>query len=87
MEFQVGIELCSVSPWKEVSTFWQTGRAEPQNDGTLSSVGNVRAVAYKLELPQELGRGLEFTWEREDQFQKKYPHLFTKTAPSSSIAS
>nr|GEZ24383.1 putative reverse transcriptase domain-containing protein [Tanacetum cinerariifolium] len=26
-------------------------------------------------------RGLEFTWEREDQFQKKYPHLFAKTAP------
>ncbi|GJU76798.1 hypothetical protein Tco_1273868 [Tanacetum coccineum] len=28
-------------------------------------------------------RGLEFTWEREDQFRKKYPHLFTKIAPSS----
>ncbi|GJW70463.1 putative reverse transcriptase domain-containing protein [Tanacetum coccineum] len=32
-------------------------------------------------------RGLEFTWEREDQFRKKYPHLFKKTAPSSSAAS
>ncbi|GJU25199.1 reverse transcriptase domain-containing protein [Tanacetum coccineum] len=35
-------------------------------------------------------RGPEFTWEREDQFQKKYPHLFTKkrkTAPSTSVAS
>nr|GFD18526.1 putative reverse transcriptase domain-containing protein [Tanacetum cinerariifolium] len=32
-------------------------------------------------------RGPEFTWEREDQFQKKYPHLFTKTAPSSSVVS
>ncbi|GJU94872.1 putative reverse transcriptase domain-containing protein [Tanacetum coccineum] len=29
-------------------------------------------------------RGPEFTWEREDQFRKKYPHLFTKIAPSSS---
>nr|GEY21449.1 putative reverse transcriptase domain-containing protein [Tanacetum cinerariifolium] len=29
-------------------------------------------------------RGPEFTWEREDQFKKKYPHLLTKTAPSSS---
>ncbi|GJY69377.1 hypothetical protein Tco_0472359 [Tanacetum coccineum] len=28
-------------------------------------------------------RGPEFTWEREDQFMKKYPHLFTKIAPSS----
>ncbi|GKA72380.1 putative reverse transcriptase domain-containing protein, partial [Tanacetum coccineum] len=32
-------------------------------------------------------RGPEFTWEREDQFKKKYPHLFTKSAPSSSAAS
>ncbi|GKD20173.1 putative reverse transcriptase domain-containing protein [Tanacetum coccineum] len=32
-------------------------------------------------------RGPEFTWEREDQFRKKYPHLFTKTKPSSSVAS
>nr|GEW59439.1 putative reverse transcriptase domain-containing protein [Tanacetum cinerariifolium] len=31
-------------------------------------------------------RGPEFMWEREDQFKKKYPHLFTKTAPSSSAA-
>ncbi|GKF52376.1 hypothetical protein Tco_0159286, partial [Tanacetum coccineum] len=32
-------------------------------------------------------RGPEFTCEREDQFKKKYPHLFTKTAPSLSVAS
>ncbi|GJR55623.1 hypothetical protein Tco_1406144 [Tanacetum coccineum] len=32
-------------------------------------------------------RGPEFTWEREDQFRKKYPHLFTKTASSSSVVS
>ncbi|GJZ20192.1 hypothetical protein Tco_0556782 [Tanacetum coccineum] len=31
-------------------------------------------------------RGPEFTWEREDQFKKKYPHLFAKAAPSSSAA-
>nr|GFB80005.1 putative reverse transcriptase domain-containing protein [Tanacetum cinerariifolium] len=31
-------------------------------------------------------RGPEFTWEREDKFKKKYPHLFTKTAPSLSAA-
>ncbi|GKA57652.1 putative reverse transcriptase domain-containing protein [Tanacetum coccineum] len=31
-------------------------------------------------------RGHEFTWEREDQFQKKYLHLFTKHVPSSSVA-
>ncbi|GJV46745.1 putative reverse transcriptase domain-containing protein [Tanacetum coccineum] len=32
-------------------------------------------------------RGPEFTWEREDQFRKKYPHLFTKTTPLSSVTS
>nr|GEZ71039.1 putative reverse transcriptase domain-containing protein [Tanacetum cinerariifolium] len=32
-------------------------------------------------------RGPEFTWEREDQFQKKYPHLFARTVPSSSDTS
>nr|GFC88961.1 putative reverse transcriptase domain-containing protein [Tanacetum cinerariifolium] len=32
-------------------------------------------------------RGLEFTWEREDQFRKKYPHLFARTASTSSITS
>ncbi|GJT04761.1 putative reverse transcriptase domain-containing protein [Tanacetum coccineum] len=31
-------------------------------------------------------RGPEYTWEREDQFKKKYPQLFTKTTPSSSVA-
>nr|GEV84296.1 putative reverse transcriptase domain-containing protein [Tanacetum cinerariifolium] len=32
-------------------------------------------------------RGLEFTQECEDQFRKKYPHLFAKTVSSSSVTS
>ncbi|GJW25083.1 putative reverse transcriptase domain-containing protein [Tanacetum coccineum] len=32
-------------------------------------------------------RGPDFTWEREHQFKHKYLHLFTKTAPLSSVAS
>ncbi|GJX19071.1 putative reverse transcriptase domain-containing protein [Tanacetum coccineum] len=32
-------------------------------------------------------RGPEFTWEREDQFNKKYPHLFTNHASSSNATS
>ncbi|GJV97025.1 putative reverse transcriptase domain-containing protein [Tanacetum coccineum] len=28
-------------------------------------------------------RGPEFTWEREEQMQKKYPHLFANLAPTS----
>nr|GFA75640.1 retrotransposon protein, putative [Tanacetum cinerariifolium] len=32
-------------------------------------------------------RGPVFTWEREDQFRKKYPHLFAKATSSSSVTS
>nr|GFB91832.1 putative reverse transcriptase domain-containing protein [Tanacetum cinerariifolium] len=32
-------------------------------------------------------RGLEFTWEREDQFKKKYLHLFAKSSTASDVAS
>ncbi|GJZ24432.1 putative reverse transcriptase domain-containing protein [Tanacetum coccineum] len=32
-------------------------------------------------------RGHEFTWEREDQMQKKYQHLFTNSAPTAEVAS
>nr|GFA51855.1 reverse transcriptase domain-containing protein [Tanacetum cinerariifolium] len=32
-------------------------------------------------------RGPEFTWEREDQFRKKYPHLFVRTESTSSVTS
>ncbi|GJW14471.1 putative reverse transcriptase domain-containing protein [Tanacetum coccineum] len=30
-------------------------------------------------------RGLEFTWEREDQIKKKYPHLFTSKDKSERV--
>nr|GEZ36626.1 putative reverse transcriptase domain-containing protein [Tanacetum cinerariifolium] len=32
-------------------------------------------------------RGPEFTWEREDQMQKKYPHLFLNSAPMADTTS
>ncbi|GKB71185.1 putative reverse transcriptase domain-containing protein [Tanacetum coccineum] len=32
-------------------------------------------------------RGPEFTWEREDQMQKKYPHLFLISAPMAETTS
>nr|GFA74056.1 putative reverse transcriptase domain-containing protein [Tanacetum cinerariifolium] len=32
-------------------------------------------------------RGPEFTWERENQFRKKYPQLFTTSAPSKNATS
>ncbi|GJW07798.1 hypothetical protein Tco_1570221 [Tanacetum coccineum] len=149
MEFQVGDKvMLKVSPWKGVVRFGKRGKLNPRYVGPFKVLKKVGAVAYKLELPQELSRvhntfhvsnlkkcysddplvvpleglqvddklhfveepveimdrevkqlrrsrvpivkvrwnsrrGPEFTWEREDQFKKKYPHLFTKTAPSS----
>ncbi|GJS57420.1 hypothetical protein Tco_0652204 [Tanacetum coccineum] len=122
MEFQVGDKvMLKVSPWKGVVRFGKRGKLNPIYVGPFKVLKKVGAVAYKLELPQELSklyfveepveimdhevkrlkqsrilivkvrwssrRGPKFTWERDDQFQKKYPHLFTKTAPSSSAAS
>ncbi|GJR89200.1 putative reverse transcriptase domain-containing protein [Tanacetum coccineum] len=150
MEFQVGDKvMLKVLPWKGVVRFGKRGKLNPRYVGPFKVLKKVGAVAYKLELPQELSRvhntfhvsnlkkcysddplvvpleglqvddklhfveepveimdrevkqlrrsrvpivkvrwnsrrGPEFTWEREDQFRKKYPHLFTKTAPSSS---
>ncbi|GKB10748.1 putative reverse transcriptase domain-containing protein [Tanacetum coccineum] len=150
IEFQVGDRvMLKVSPWKGVVRFGKRGKLNPRYVGPFRVLKKVGAVAYKLELPQELSRvhntfhvsnlkkcysddplvvpleglqvddklhfveepveimdrevkqlrrsrvpivkvrwnsrrGPEFTWEREDQFRKKYPHLFTKTAPSSS---
>ncbi|GJT88966.1 putative reverse transcriptase domain-containing protein [Tanacetum coccineum] len=120
MEFQVGDKvMLKVSPWKGVVRFGKRGKLNPRYVGPFKVLKKVGAVAYKLELPQELSRvhntfhpveimdhevkqlrrsrvpifkvrwnsrrGPEFTWEREDQFRKKYPHLFTKTAPSRSL--
>ncbi|GJW88726.1 hypothetical protein Tco_0164066 [Tanacetum coccineum] len=142
--------MLKVSPWKGVVRFGKRGKLNPRYVGPFKVLKKVGAVAYKLELPQELSRvhntfhvsnlkkcysddplvvpleglqvddklhfveepveimdrevkqlrrsrvpivkvrwnsrrGPEFTWEREDQFRKKYPHLFTKIAPSEKL--
>ncbi|GKA86770.1 putative reverse transcriptase domain-containing protein [Tanacetum coccineum] len=143
MEFQVEDKvMLKISPWKGVVRFGKLGKLNPRYVGPFKVLEKVGAVAYKLELPQDLSRvqnmfhvsnlkkcyadeplvvsldglhidnklhfveepveiidrevkrlrqshvpivkvrwnfrrGPEFTWEREDQFRKKYPHLFT----------
>nr|GEZ09529.1 putative reverse transcriptase domain-containing protein [Tanacetum cinerariifolium] len=100
IEFQIRDRvMLKVLPWKGVVRFGKRGKLNLIYVGPFKILDKVGTVSYKLELPQELSRvhntfhvsdlkkcRPEFTWEREDQFRRKYPHLFTKTAPSSSAA-
>ncbi|GKB33779.1 hypothetical protein Tco_0873180 [Tanacetum coccineum] len=57
MEFQVGDRVMpKVSPWKGVVRFEKWGKLNPRYVGPFKVLEKVRAVAYKLELPQELSR-------------------------------
>ncbi|GJW79850.1 hypothetical protein Tco_0143825 [Tanacetum coccineum] len=82
------------SPWKGECTFWQTGEVKPQICWTFQGV-EIEIMDHEVKwlkrshiplvkVRWNSKRGPEFTWEREDQFRKKYPHIFTKTAMSSS---
>ncbi|GJS10758.1 hypothetical protein Tco_0367554 [Tanacetum coccineum] len=77
MEFQVGDKSSLRSqPWKGVVK-QIVGREVKRLKRSRIPLVKVRWNSM---------RGPEFTWEREDQFKKKYPHLFTETTPSSSVA-
>ncbi|GJT17435.1 putative reverse transcriptase domain-containing protein [Tanacetum coccineum] len=82
LEFQVGDRvLLKVSPWKGVVRF------EPIRSWTRCE----KAKAEKNPISQvrwnTLRQGLKYTGVTgEDQFQKKYPHLFSEPVPSSSAA-
>ncbi|GJR09460.1 putative reverse transcriptase domain-containing protein, partial [Tanacetum coccineum] len=57
MEFQVGDRvMLKVSPWKGVVRFGKWGKLNPRYVGPFKVFAKVRAVAYKLELPQEFSR-------------------------------
>nr|GFA15747.1 putative reverse transcriptase domain-containing protein [Tanacetum cinerariifolium] len=57
MEFQVGDKvMLKVSPWKEVVRFGKRGKLNHRYVGPFKLLKKVGAVAYKLELPQELSR-------------------------------
>ncbi|GJS93097.1 putative reverse transcriptase domain-containing protein [Tanacetum coccineum] len=91
MELQVGDKvMLKGSPWKGVVRFGKRGKLNPSRNSPASeSLKTVEAIAGfpLVKVRWNSKRGPEFTWEREDQFKKKYPHLFTKTAPSSSASS
>ncbi|GJU64226.1 putative reverse transcriptase domain-containing protein [Tanacetum coccineum] len=57
MEFQVGDKvMLKVSPWKGVVRFGKWGKLNPRYVGPFKVLKKVGAIAYKLELPQELSR-------------------------------
>ncbi|GKC78607.1 putative reverse transcriptase domain-containing protein [Tanacetum coccineum] len=57
MDFQVRDKvMLKVSPWKGVVRFSKWGKLNPRYVGPFKVLENVGSVAYKLELPEELGR-------------------------------
>ncbi|KAD2805415.1 hypothetical protein E3N88_38792 [Mikania micrantha] len=75
LEFQVGDKvLLKVSPWKGVIRFGKRGKLNPRYIGPFEILKRIGPVAY-----QQSKHGPEFTWEREDQMMRKYPHLFKQT--------
>nr|GEZ97679.1 putative reverse transcriptase domain-containing protein [Tanacetum cinerariifolium] len=75
MEFQVRDKvMLKVSPWKGVVHFGKRGKLNPSQIPLVKVQWNSK-------------RGPECTWEREDQFRKKYAHLFAKIVSSSSVTS
>ncbi|GJY86219.1 hypothetical protein Tco_0500245 [Tanacetum coccineum] len=57
MEFQVGDKvMLKVSPWKGVARFGKQGKLNPRCVGPFKVLEEVREVAYKLKLLEELSR-------------------------------
>nr|GEZ91631.1 hypothetical protein [Tanacetum cinerariifolium] len=57
MEFQVGDKvMLKVLPWKGVVRFGKRGKLNPRYVGPFKVLEDIRKVAYKLELPEELRR-------------------------------
>nr|GFB57481.1 putative reverse transcriptase domain-containing protein [Tanacetum cinerariifolium] len=54
-------------------------------DREIKRLRQIRILIIKVRWNSK--RGPEFTWEREDQFKQKYPHLFTNRASSSTTRS
>ncbi|GJS24838.1 hypothetical protein Tco_0453470 [Tanacetum coccineum] len=70
------------------STFHVSNLKKCLSDETLAIPLDEIQIDDKLQFIEEtVRRGPEFTWEREDQMQKKYPHLFANSAPVADVTS
>nr|GFC41019.1 hypothetical protein [Tanacetum cinerariifolium] len=96
MDFQVGDKvMLKVSPWKGVVRFGKRGKLNPRYigpfqpaevmDHKVKQLRRSRVPIFKVRWNSR--RCPEITWECKDKFRKKYPHLLTKTTPSSSAVS
>nr|GEW56845.1 putative reverse transcriptase domain-containing protein [Tanacetum cinerariifolium] len=89
LEFQVGDKvMLKVSPWKGVILDDKLNFIEEPveiMDHEVKRLKQSRILIVKMRWNSK--RGPEFTWEREDQIQKKYPHLFPNSAPMADTTS
>nr|GEV16329.1 putative reverse transcriptase domain-containing protein [Tanacetum cinerariifolium] len=89
-KFQMGDRvMLKVSPWKGVIRFGKRGKLNPRYIGPFKILAKVGTVAYRLKIPKQLShvRSPEFTLKREDQFRKKYPHLFANSVTAPNVTS
>nr|GEV75400.1 reverse transcriptase domain-containing protein [Tanacetum cinerariifolium] len=99
MEFEIRDRvMLKVSPWKGVVRFVMPLEGVHIDD-TLQFVEEPIEIMERkikrlkrsriplVKVRWNSRRGLEFTWEREDSFKKKYPHIFTNTTSSSTTRS
>ncbi|GKA60755.1 putative reverse transcriptase domain-containing protein [Tanacetum coccineum] len=100
LEFQVGDRvLLKVSPWKGVVRFdVQVPLDEIEIDENLRFVEEPIEIVERdvkklkqrriplVKVRWNSRQGAEYTWEHEDQFRMKYPHLFSEPVLSSSAA-
>ncbi|GJY58193.1 hypothetical protein Tco_0458085 [Tanacetum coccineum] len=87
LEFQVGDKVMfKVSPWKGIDDKLNfiDGPVEIM-DREVKHLKQSHIPIVKVRWNSR--RGPKFTWEREDQMQKKYPHLFANPTSTSKATS
>ncbi|GJV45929.1 putative reverse transcriptase domain-containing protein [Tanacetum coccineum] len=78
-DLELGAVVFSLNMWRHYLYGMANVVADALSRKERSKPLLVRALVMTISLNSR--RGPEFTWEREDQMQKKYPHLFLISAP------